>query len=146
MNTQRRKPIQVILIEDNETEAAAIQAACAATDISNQVTCFHNGSEAFAALQGPFGRELLTRPFLILLDLDLADQSGLPFLDALREDRVLRRSIVFTMSRSIRDEDKAAAYDRRVAGYLVKDTLEHDYGALSDLLDLYERSIQFPLI
>ena len=146
MNTQRRKPIQVILIEDNETEAAAIQAACAATDINNQVTCFHNGSEALAALQGPFGRELLTRPFLILLDLDLADRSGLPFLDALRDDPVLRRSIVFTMSRSTRDEDKAAAYDRRVAGYLVKDTFEHDYAALCDLLDLYERSIQFPLI
>lgn len=146
MNTQRRKPIQVILIEDNETEAAAIQAACAATDINNQVTCFHNGSEALAALQGPFGRELLTRPFLILLDLDLADRSGLPFLDALRNDPVLRRSIVFTMSRSTRDEDKAAAYDRRVAGYLVKDTFEHDYAALCDLLDLYERSIQFPLI
>ena len=150
VNTQWRRPIQVILIEDNEAEAAAIAAAiaaaCAAGRINGHVVCFQNGSEALAALQGPFGRDLLTRPFLILLDLDLADHSGLPFLDALRDAPVLRRSIVFAMSHSSRDEDKAAAYDRRVAGYLVKDTFGQDYAALCDLLDLYERSIQFPLV
>ena len=146
MNTHWRTPIQVILIEDNAAEAAAIQAACAATGINSQMTCFHNGDEALAALRGPFGRELLAQPFLILLDLDLPDQRGLAFLDALRRDPALRRSIVFTMSHSARDEDKAAAYDRRVAGYLVKDTFDHDYISLCDLLDLYERSIQFPML
>ena len=146
MNAQRGRPIQVILVEDSAAEAAAIQNACASTGINSQITCFDSGSEALAALQGPFGRDLLTRPFLILLDLDLPDQSGLSFLDALRSDPALHRSIVFTMSHSTRDEDKAAAYDRRVAGYLVKDAFDHDHADLCDLLDLYERSIQFPLI
>ena len=145
MNTPWRKPIQLILVEDDEAEAAAIRNACAMTGVHGEITCFPDGKEALAALQGSFGSQLLAKPFLILLDLDLPDEGGLAFLDALRADPVLRRSIVFAMSRSTRDEDKAAAYDRRVAGYLVKDVFAHDYTTLCDLLDVYGRSIQFPL-
>ena len=145
MNTHWRKPIQLILVEDDEAEAAAIRRACEVTGVNGEITRFHDGNEALAALQSPFGGQLLSKPFLILLDLDAPEESGLAFLDALRADALLRRSIVFAISRSTRDEDKAAAYDRRVAGYLVKDVFAHDYTTLCDLLDVYERSIQFPL-
>lgn len=145
MNTHQRKPIQLILVESDEAEAAAIRRACAKMGVNGEITQFHAGSEALAALQGPFGSQLLANRFLILLDMDQSDGGGLAFLDALRGDAVLRRSIVFALSRSANDEDKAAAYDRRVAGYLVKDILDPEYANLCDLLDVYERSIQFPV-
>jgi CheY-like chemotaxis protein len=145
VNTQPHKPIQLILVEDDDAEVAAIERACAEAGVNCQITRFPDGNEALAALNGSFGRNLLTRPYLILLDLDLPDGSGMAFLDALRADPKLRRSIVFTISSSLRDEDKAAAYDRRVAGYLVKDALDGNYATLCDLLDVYEKSIQFPL-
>jgi CheY-like chemotaxis protein len=143
LNTQWRKPIELILVEDDDAEAAAIGRACAG--VNCQITRFQNGIEALAALQGSLGHDLLVKPYLILLDLDLPDHSGIPFLDALRSDPRLRRSIVFAISDSVRDEDKAAAYDRRVAGYLVKGAFDNSYAPLCDLLDVYEKSIQFPL-
>lgn len=143
MNTHPGKPIQLILVESDEAEAVAIRRACATMGVNGEITHFHNSSEALAALQGQLGSQLLTTRFLILLDIDQPD--GLAFLDALRNDANLRRSIVFVISRSADDEDKAAAYDRRVAGYLVKDILDPDYTNLCDLIDVYERSIQFPV-
>jgi hypothetical protein len=58
---------------------------------------------------------------------------------------VLRRSIVFALTGSDLEEDKAAAYDRRVAGYLVKPHLGHDYSSLRELLDVYSQAIEFPV-
>ena len=145
MNTQWRKPIQLILVEDDEAEAAAIHRACAGAGINCQITQFQSGDDALAALQGSLSRSLITKPTLILLDLDLTDGSGIPFLDALRADPLLRRTIIFVISSSTRDEDKAAVYDRRVAGYLVKGVVDNDYTLLCDLLDVYQKSIQFPL-
>ena len=144
VNTQWRKPIQLILVTESSVEAEAIRRACAGSSINCQITHFSEEREALAALQGSFGCNLQLKPYLILLDLDLPS-GGTAFLDALRADPFLRRSIVFVLSSSARDEDKAAAYDRRVAGYLVKDGLAENYSVLCELLDVYEKSIQFPL-
>jgi CheY-like chemotaxis protein len=141
-----RKPLQLLLIEDDEVDAEAIGRACRNLGINCEITRFRDGQEALEALRGPLGKSLLTGPYLILLDLNLPRMDGLVFLDDLRADPVWRRSIVFVLTTSTREEDKAAAYDRRVAGYLVKDTLGTDYTALCDLLDVYDKSVQFPLI
>ncbi len=145
MNTQWRKPIQLIVVATNDAEAEAIRRACLHGGLNCEVTHFLQATEALSALQGPLGRSLLLKPYLILLDLDFSGDAGIAFLDSLRADPLLRRSIVFALSDSARDEDKAAAYDRRVAGYLVKSGLNSDYSTLCELLDVYEKSIQFPL-
>jgi CheY-like chemotaxis protein len=140
-----RKPIQVVLIEDDEVEAGKIGQACRNFNVNCDIVRFHDGTKALEALHGPFGATLLTRPFVILLDLDLPHMGGMAFLDKLRADPVWRRSIVFVLTTSTSEEDTAAAYDRRVAGYLVKETLGADYMALCELLDVYEKSVQFPI-
>ena len=70
--------------------------------------------------------------------------SGLEFLDVLRQDPLLRRNIVFVLTTSNREEDKVAAYDRQVAGYLVKSQLGDDFFRLTQLLDTYWQVIEFP--
>ncbi len=137
-------PIQMILIEDDEVDAEVIDRACRAIGAPIQITRFRDGREAIDALRGPFGRNAVTNPYLILLDLNLPRMGGIAFLDELRADPSLRRSIVFALTASEADEDKLAAYDRRVAGYLVKGTLGQDYTALTSLLSVYEKAIEFP--
>jgi diguanylate cyclase (GGDEF)-like protein len=44
----------------------------------------------------------------------------LEFLDVLRSDPELRRSIVFVMTTSADEEDRFRAYDKHVAGYMLK--------------------------
>jgi CheY-like chemotaxis protein len=139
------KPLQLLLIEDDEVDAEAIDRACRNLDVNCEIVRFRDGREALDALRGPLGATLLHRPFIILLDLNLPRMDGIAFLDDLRADPVWKRSIVFVLTTSTREEDKAAAYDRRVAGYLVKDIMGTDFTALCELLDVYEKSVQFPI-
>jgi CheY-like chemotaxis protein len=139
------KPIQLILIEDDEVDAEAIERACRQRNVNCEIVRYRDGREALDALHGAFGGSLITRPFLIVLDLNLPRLDGIAFLDDLRADPIWRRSIVFVLTTSTREEDTAAAYDRRVAGYLIKEQLGPDYTALCELLDVYEKSVQFPI-
>jgi CheY-like chemotaxis protein len=92
------------------------------------------------------GVQLQSEPYLILLDLNMPRMNGIAFLDELRKDAVLKRSIVFALSGSSEEHDRAAAYDRRVAGYLVKASQGLDYRALRELLEVYYNAIEFPMV
>lgn len=145
VSTALKKPIQLILIEDDEVDAEAIERACRQLNVNCEIVRFRDGREALEALHGSFGATLLTRPYLIVLDLNLPRVDGIAFLDDLRADPIWRRSIVFVLTTSTREEDTAAAYDRRVAGYLIKEELGPDYTVLCELLDIYDKSVQFPV-
>jgi CheY-like chemotaxis protein len=67
---------------------------------------------------------------------------GLELVQALRADLVLRRSVVFMLTTSKRDEDKMAAYDLNVAGYIAKATAEEDIRNLVSLMDSYGRIVE----
>jgi CheY-like chemotaxis protein len=139
------KPLHIILIEDDEIDAEAIERAFHVLGVAVKTTRFVDGRMALDALHSAWGTQLQNEPHVILLDLNMPRMSGIAFLDELRKEPVLRRSIVFALTGSELDEDKVAAYDRRVAGYLVKTHLGHDYSALRELLDIYYQAIEFPV-
>lgn len=145
MNRTAARPLHVILIEDDEVDAEAITRAFRALNVVVKTTRFNDGRAALDALRGEWGKHLQSEPYLIMLDLNMPRMNGLAFLDELRKEPVLRRSIVFALTGSDLDEDKAAAYDRRVAGYLVKSSLGRDYSGLRELLDVYYQAIEFPI-
>lgn len=140
------KPLHIVLIEDDEVDAEAILRAFKAIGVAVKTTRFVDGRSALDSLRGPFGVQLQSEPFLILLDLNMPRMNGLAFLDELRQDPVLKRSIVFALSGSEEDRDRAAAYDRRVAGYLVKASQGIEYSALRELLEVYYQAIEFPIV
>jgi DNA-binding NarL/FixJ family response regulator len=80
----------------------------------------------------------------MLVDLNMPRMNGIEFVQALRDDRELQRSIVFILTTSKRDEDKIAAYDLNVAGYIAKATAEDDIRNLVSLLDSYGRIVELP--
>jgi DNA-binding NarL/FixJ family response regulator len=60
--------------------------------------------------------------------------TGIEFLDVIREDDVLKSSIVFVLTTSDDDRDIVASYRRNVEGYIVKaDAKESLKEALSSL-------------
>jgi CheY-like chemotaxis protein len=139
-----KKAVHVVLIDDDEVDVEAVVRSFRLHGLSNQITVFRNGAEAIQALRGRFGRELTESPFLVLLDLNMPMMNGIEFLDAIRSDSILRRAIVFALTTSDTDEDKRAAYERHVAGYLVKSHMGVSYGALAQMLDNYWRIVEFP--
>jgi CheY-like chemotaxis protein len=133
--------VHLILVEDDEVDAEYVVRVLRRSGIGAPVTLFHDGLEAIEALRGPQRTILAARPLIILLDLSMPRLNGFEFLDLLREDPELNSSIVFVLSQSTRSEDISAAYDRQVAGYLVKSNLGEDYSLLPQLLVTYCRLV-----
>ena len=138
------RAFQILLVEDDEIEAEAIRRSFRKYHLPNTITVAPDGLAALELLHGTAMGGSAYHPNLILLDLNMPRMSGLEFLDMLRQDPLLRRNIVFVLTTSNREEDKVAAYDRQVAGYLVKSHLGDDFVRLTQLLDTYWQVIEFP--
>lgn len=136
--------VSILLVEDDEVDAEAITRAFRRQKIGNPITIVSDGIEALNVLRGQNGYAKLPQPYLILLDINLPRMTGIEFLQAIRQDRALERSIVFVLTTSDRDEDKLAAYDEQIAGYLLKSRSGADFASVITMLDAYWRIIEFP--
>jgi len=84
-------------------------------------------------------------PYLVLLDLNLPRLDGLGVLEILRSDAKLKNTIVFVLTTSDDEVDKMRAYDKNVAGYLVKN--EHageQFLSMITMLEKFILTIEFP--
>lgn len=138
------EPIQILLVEDNSIDIKAIERAFRSRKISNPITVAHDGIEALDILRGTNGKQQLLQPYVVLLDLNMPRMGGLEFLDEIRRDDVLKRSIVFVLTTSNDDRDITAAYDKQVAGYLSKHDAGGDFLNVIQLLEQFQVSVHFP--
>ncbi len=137
-------PIKLLLVEDNSVDIKAVERAFHRKKISNPIHIAHNGLEALDILRGADGREQLHQPYIVLLDLNMPQMSGLEFLAEIRDDDVLKRSIVFVLTTSEDDRDKTAAYDKQIAGYLSKNDAGGDFLNVIQMLEQFQASVHFP--
>jgi CheY-like chemotaxis protein len=135
--------VSILIVDDDEVDTRAVERALRQQRIGNPVYTAANGQEGLAMLRGD-GRAKVPRPYLILLDLNMPRMNGLQFLQELRGDSSLADSIVFVLTSSRADEDKAAAYRQHVAGYLVKPDTGTDFLRAVQMLERYVLSVQFP--
>jgi CheY-like chemotaxis protein len=138
------KPIHILLVEDDEGDAKAVQRAFAKARIANPFVRAHDGLEALEMLRGEGGRETLKPPRLLLVDLNMPRMNGIELVAALRADPELHNLVVFVLTTSQRDEDMAAAYGLNVAGYIVKEKAGEDFLRLCGLVDSYWRIVEIP--
>ena len=103
-----------------------------------------NGIEGLAALRGEDGFEKVEKPYIILLDLNMPKMNGIEFLDEIRKDPVLGTSVVFVMTTSSHDQDRVSAYERHVAGYVVKSQPLESFTDAMNMIDHYWRVVELP--
>jgi CheY-like chemotaxis protein len=138
------KPLNILLVEDDDGDAKAVQRAFRRTTVANPIIRAVDGIEALEIMKGTNGRAKPSSPYLLLVDLNMPRMNGIQLIKALREDEILRHSVVFVLSTSKRDEDKMAAYDLNVAGYILKGTAGRDFLSLVNLMDCYRRIVELP--
>ena len=131
-------------VEDDALCIMGLERAFKKAKISNPINFAHDGVDALEILRGTNGRKPLPRPYLILLDLNMPRMGGIEFLQELRRDEDLKKSIVFVMTTSGADEDKVKAYDLGVAGYILKSNPANAFLEATALLDTYWRVVEFP--
>jgi CheY-like chemotaxis protein len=136
--------VQLLHVEDDDLCLMGMNRAFKAAKIVNPVSFAHDGIEALEMLRGTNGRPRLPRPLLILLDLNMPRMNGIEFLEELRKDGELKKSIVFVMTTSDADEDKVKAYNLGVAGYILKSNPANAFLEATALLDTFCRVVEFP--
>lgn len=139
----KEKAVTILLVEDDDIDARAVTRGFRGQNIGNPIVRARDGIEALEILRGA-ADEKLDRPYVILLDLNLPRMNGIEFLGELRKDSDLHRSIVFVLTTSNDDRDKIAAYDKNVAGYILKSEAGTDFLDLAQMLDRYVITVQFP--
>ncbi|MCB0085278.1 MAG: response regulator [Caldilineaceae bacterium] len=138
--------LHILLVEDDDVDAEAVVRSFKKEQLEYPFTIVTNGLEALAFLRGEHERAAKShvRPHIILLDLNMPRMNGIEFLQELRADEQLKDSIVFVLTTSNRDEDKLAAYNKQIAGYILKTRAGKDFTDMVTLLKCYEMIVEFP--
>lgn len=134
--------LNIVLVEDDDGDAKAVRRAFDKARIANPIHRVVDGVAALAYLRGETGTPPST--YVILLDINMPRMNGLEMLSELRKDPRLSRAIVFILTTSSDDRDRCAAYEKHVAGYIVKSRAGADFLELIATLDHYWRIIELP--
>lgn len=140
MGNHNYKQATILLVEDDDIDAMGVERSLKKMRMANPLVRARDGIEALESLRS--GR--VQRPFIILLDLNMPRMGGLEFLEVIRQDNDLHNSIVFVLTTSNHDQEIAAAYEKNIAGYIVKSTLNEDFDQLLGFIDHYWRIVELP--
>jgi CheY-like chemotaxis protein len=138
------RSITILLVDNDTVDTMAVKRAFRELKITNPVVEAHDGIEALERLRGENGYEKVREPLLILLELNMPRMGGIEFLQELRNDPLLRRTLVFVMSTSSADEDRRLAYEKNIAGYFLKHGSKEDFLEAIRMLERYWQTIEFP--
>lgn len=141
---ERTRAVTLLLVDDDDGDARSVQRAFTGSRIANPIVRAIDGIDALDILRGSNGKTKLALPYLLLVDLNMPRMNGIELVEALRQDHHLHSSIVFMLTTSSRDEDKVAAYDLNVAGYIVKERAGQDFQRLIDMMQCYWRVVELP--
>jgi len=121
MTGQRHgEPITILLVEDNPADTRLIQEAMKEVKIYNTLYHVPDGVEAMAFLrkQGEYAK--VTRPDLILLDLNMPRKDGRQTLKEIKEDPELQRIPVVVLTVSDAEEDIIKSYNLHANCFVTK--------------------------
>jgi CheY-like chemotaxis protein len=131
--------IPILLVEDNEIDVQVVQRNLKKINVQNPLHTASDGVEALEILYGKNGREKLSQPCLILLDINMPRMNGFEFLTEIRRDKEMNKNIVLMLTTSARSDDVASAYKLNASGYFLKENTQELLG----ILDHYCRFNQF---
>ena len=135
--------LNILVIDDDDVSAETVSRALKKVPGKFHVISACDGRDGLEVLRGNTERKL-SRPYLILLDLNMPRMNGFEFLEQLRGDDGLRDSVVFVLTTSDADADRTRAYREQIAGYMVKSAIGPQFVRLSSLLQDYAAAVQLP--
>jgi len=138
------KDITILLVDDDDVDMKGVRRSFRDLKITNRVVEARDGIEALTHLRGEEGNPRIAPPYLVLLDLNMPRMGGIEFLAELRSDPSLRRTLVFVLTTSSAEDDRKKAYEKNVAGYILKHRPGHTFTDTMTMLDRYWSGIEFP--
>jgi CheY-like chemotaxis protein len=128
------KPLEILLIEDNEDHAEIVMRSLRSHRVANNLHVVEDGEAALDYLhkRGAYSDPKKNpRPDVILLDLALPKVDGWEVLKHIKQTDSLLRIPVVVLTSSENEHDIARAYDCHANSYLVKPV---DFTKFTDLM------------
>ena len=114
------KPIEILLVEDNPGDVRLTKEALNEGKVLNKLHVVEDGVEALAFLNREGRYADVSRPELILLDLNLPKKDGRDVLAEIKANGDLRRIPVVVLTTSDSEEDILKSYDLNANCYITK--------------------------
>jgi CheY-like chemotaxis protein len=111
---------EILLVEDNLADIRLTREALGELQIQHRLTVAEDGLAALRYLTAEPVDEPVSRPDIILLDLNLPRMNGLEFLAVVKSSDRFKTIPVIVMSSSGAAEDVAAAYQLNANSYTQK--------------------------
>jgi two-component system response regulator len=129
--------IEILLVEDNASDAEMTIRALKKNNLGNKLMHLKDGAEAldFLFAEGEYtGRDMGSKPKVILLDLKMPKVNGMEVLTKIRTDDRTKKIPVVILTSSSEDPDIQACYALGANSYVVKPVeFEEFYKAISNL-------------
>jgi len=119
----------ILLVEDDDIDAITVRRTLKELGAPNPLDRASDGERALKCLRDP----TRPRPGLILLDLNMPRMNGIEFVAEVKRDPQLRLIPVVVLTTSSEENDRTAAFEQSVAGYMVKPV---DYPAFVTVMAL----------
>jgi CheY-like chemotaxis protein len=139
------KPVDVLLVEDDEGDVLMTREAFEFYKIRNPLHVVTDGEQALQFLRrtGPFADA--PRPGLILLDVNLPRVNGLEVLAELKQDPQLLLIPVVMLTTSKAEEDILRSYKLHANAYVSKPVdFENFLAAIRQIDDFFLALVQLP--
>lgn len=138
------RTVTVLVVDDDKVDVAAVRRSFATLEIGHRIVVANNGIEALDYLRGDNDRAKLPAPIVVLLDLNMPCMNGVEFLDELRADAELNRTVVFVLTTSDAPDERRDCYERHISGYLLKHQPGRNFAETVAMLEQYLRVNLFP--
>jgi CheY-like chemotaxis protein len=136
----------VLVVDDDDVALEGVLRSFKRHGVPCRTETAGDGREALTILRGQNPGKAVDTPVIVLLDLNMPNMDGFQFLEELRADAELKRTVVFILSTSSRDQDRSRAYDEHVAGYMVKSAVGPQFAQLAQFITKYATTQNLPAI
>lgn len=133
----------LLIVDDDDVAAEAVVRGLRKHSIDCPMVIAEDGRAALEILRGEHERTI-RKPYIVFLDLNMPRMNGIEFLRELREDPLLKGTVVFILTTSGTDADRTRAYESHVAGYMVKSGVGPQCSGLARFLTEYRSTVLFP--
>lgn len=139
-------PITIVLADDDPDDRFMAQEALESSRLANDLVMVEDGEQLMDYLlrRNQYADVTTETPGLILLDLNMPRMNGIEFLEAIRADDTLKDTVVFVLTTSDDDIDRARAYRQQIAGYMVKAQVGPGFRKAAELLNTYWSTVRLP--
>lgn len=140
----RFKAVEFMIVDDDEVSVMAIQRSMKQLNLINPVLIAKNGVVALELLRSSIGPDEKLPPFIITLDLSMPKMGGLEFLEQIRNDPIFNKLVIFVLTTSDAPADIASAYEKNIAGYIIKDNPTETFRDALSMLRDYAQLVVLP--